>query len=148
MRKLIWIENFFDFSRLRLIDCTIDDSMFKTFDDSMILRLFWSIKINEIWSIEFSDFFFSSIENELCSVFSALFDRWYNLMMMILNRVDFRKNFMIIVSFFKSKNLYDFFHAFIWFSMFLRKIRIFEFNEKFRTEIVDDSFRILKTFLI
>ena len=148
MIKLIWIEIFFYFSRSRLIDCMIDDSMFETFNNSIISKSFWSIKMIEIWSIEFFDFFFFSIENELCSVFFASFDRWYDLMMMILNRVDFRKNFMMIILFFKSKNLYNFFYAFVWFSMFSRKIRIFEFNEKFRIEIVDNSFWILKTVLI
>ena len=146
--KLIWIEIFFDFSRSRLIDCMIDDSMFETFDNSIISKLFWSIKMNKIWLIEIFWFFFSSIENELCSIFFASFDRWYDLMMIILNCVDFWKKFMMIISFFKSKNLYDFFYAFVWFLMFSRKIKIFKFNEKFRTEIVDDLFWILKTFLI
>ena len=68
MTKLIWAENFFDFSRSRLIDCTIDDSMFEAFDNSMISKSFWSIKMNEIWSIKFFDFFFYRLKAN-CALF-------------------------------------------------------------------------------
>ena len=68
MTKLIWIESFFDLSLSRLINCTIDDLIFKTFNDSMISKSFWSIKMNEIWSIEFFDFFFRRLKTN-CVLF-------------------------------------------------------------------------------